>query len=227
MTTSDAHSQKHLQPLQQQALALGDRLPGATPGTLAVDPPRQPASLEIIAYSANEMTDLVGLVLHDVKNLRRNFEVCWVNVVGVDDSATLQAIGKEFGIHQLVLEDIQHTNQRPKSEVHGEVLFMVVPMPDDDGQLEQMSILLGKDFVLTFNERPGDCFQVIRRRLQFEHLRLRQSLADYLGYTLVDAIVDRFAPLLDDVHEAIDELDDVHEAIDELEDRILHRARPE
>ncbi len=148
--------------------------------------------------------------------------VTWIDVAGVGDAGVLQEIGEIFGLHGLALEDVINVHQRPKIEEYPEHTFIVMQMSeiDDDFIPEQFSIFLGKDYVLSFQEKPGDCFDVIRTRLNQENSRIRHEGADYLAYALIDAVTDSYFPILERYGEAIETLED--EILDIPDIRCIH-----
>jgi len=127
--------------------------------------------------------------------------VMWVNVSGVHKVDVLEAFGKQFGLHPLLLEDIANTDQRPKLDDYETCLFLVVKMltMDDQGNLlvEQVSFVLGRNYVLSFQENGTDVFRPVRDRLRGGKGRLRQHGSDYLLYALVDAVVDEYFAVLE------------------------------
>ena len=140
--------------------------------------------------------------------------VSWINVDGLHDINLIEKIGKHFGLHPLVLEDIVNAGQRPKLEDYDDYLYLVLRMLQYDGEThevvsEQVSIILGKNFVLTFQERPGDVFESVRERIRAGKGRVRSSGADYLAYSLVDAIVDSYYGILEQVGDRVENLEEV------------------
>jgi magnesium transporter len=128
--------------------------------------------------------------------------VTWINVDGVHDAALLESLGDAFGLHRLVMEDIMNTDQRPKLEDYGDYLYIVLKMLalGESGGIvtEQLSIVLGRTFVLTFQEGiEGDVFPLLRDHLRAGKGRLRKMKADYLAYALLDAVVDKYFVILE------------------------------
>ncbi|HEY7532772.1 MAG TPA: magnesium/cobalt transporter CorA [Nitrospiraceae bacterium] len=136
--------------------------------------------------------------------------VTWINVGGVHKMDILEAFGKQFSLHPLLLEDIANTEQRPKLDDYETYFFLVVKMLSltDRQQIvaEQVSLVLGRNFVLSFQENGSDVFQPVRERLKGGKGRLRQSGSDYLLYALVDAIVDQYFAVLEVLGERIEAL---------------------
>lgn len=137
--------------------------------------------------------------------------VVWVDVVGLGDEAMLRAIAEVFRLHPLALEDIVHVHQRAKVDTFDEQLFCVLRIPDTSREqlTEQFSLVIGKFYVVTFQERPGDSFELIRASLRSEHSLTRHGLAaDYLAYRLIDAAIDAYFPVLERIGDELDRLDD-------------------
>ncbi len=139
--------------------------------------------------------------------------VTWINVDGLHEVEVVEKMGNAFGIHPLVLEDILHTGQRPKMEDFGDYLFIVLKMLYHDKEVdeiigEQVSLILGPSYVISFQERQGDVFDQIRERIRNGKGRIRKVGADYLAYTLVDGIVDHYFVILEEFGEKIESLED-------------------
>ncbi len=153
--------------------------------------------------------------------------VSWLAVTGLHDVPVLEELGKVFGIHPLVLEDILNTDQRPKVECFDDYLFLVARIPHapaDDSErieLEQVSIIVGAGFLITFQERPGDVFTSVRDRLQNGRVRLRNSGPDYLAHSLLDAIVDRYFLVLDLLAVRMDRIEEM--VLDQSDRAVSHR----
>jgi magnesium transporter len=139
--------------------------------------------------------------------------VTWINVDGLHEVDIIEKIGAYFGIHPLVLEDILHTAQRPKTEDSGDYIFVVVKMLFYNGEkgeivAEQMSMILGPNYVISFQERQGDVFDPIRERIRNGKGRIRKAGADYLAYVLIDAIVDHYFVILENLGERIESIEE-------------------
>lgn len=135
-------------------------------------------------------------------------KVVWVNVEGVHDVDLIRALGDKHAFHPLVLEDIVNTVQRPKVEDYGDYLFIVLRMlrPTEDGGFgsEQLSIILGSDYLFTFQEGiEGDAFDTVRNRIRSGKGKIRGMGTDYLAYALIDAIVDGYFTVLEGFGERI------------------------
>jgi magnesium transporter len=140
--------------------------------------------------------------------------VTWVDVGGVHKIEVLESFGKLFGLHPLLLEDIANTDQRPKLDDYGSYGYVVVKMLYEgerhgDIVVEQVSLVYGDNFLLSFQENGGDVFQAVKDRLRSGKGRLRHAGSDYLLYALIDSIVDRYFGVLETVGERIEALQDL------------------
>jgi magnesium transporter len=133
----------------------------------------------------------------------------WINISGLSDLKIVEAIGNHFDIHPLVMEDILNTTQRPKFEEFSDHFFIVMKMlyfdeNEKEVQIEQVSILAGRGLVITFQEKEGDVFNSIRERIRGGYGRIRKMGADYLAYTLIDAVVDNYFTILENIGERME-----------------------
>jgi magnesium transporter len=177
---------------------------------LMVDPEAPRSQLHVFAYGPEQLTDRPLADVSEIPSLRATNPVTWVNVDGLGDEAVLRGLGEMFELHRLALEDVVNVHQRPKVERYGEVYFVVIRMPRGATPLEteQVSLFLGKEFVLTFQEAVGDCLDPVRQRLRQGGPRLRQGGPDYLAYALIDALVDAYFPLLEHYAEILEHLEE-------------------
>jgi magnesium transporter len=139
--------------------------------------------------------------------------VSWINVDGIHQVDIVEKLGKHFGLHPLVMEDIVHTTQRPKMEDYDSYIYVVLKMlwfngDDADVKAEQVSIILGDNFVLSFQEIEGDTFNFVRERIRNSKGRIRQMGADYLAYALLDSIVDNYFIIIERFGEIIEDLEE-------------------
>ncbi len=140
--------------------------------------------------------------------------ITWINVNGVHDAAVLETIGERFGLHRLVIEDLMNVVQRPKVEDFGDYLFIVLKKLSFDEQTgavvpEQVSLIVGQNYLLSFQEGVrDDVFPLIRDRLHAARGRIRKGGADYLAYSLIDALVDGYFVSLEKLGDRIDLLEE-------------------
>lgn len=183
-------------------------LPGTSPGTLVPDPDLPRPVVRVIAYDAEHLEEAQLATPAEIQPYLGKSKTVWIDVDGLGHAPTLAELGTIFKIHALALEDVVNTHQRPKMESYGGLMFVVARMvAAPDGETEQVSLFLGPGFVISFNERERDCFDPVRRRLRERLGRVRERGADYLLYTLLDAIVDSYFPRLDTLGELLEALE--------------------
>ncbi len=184
--------------------------PGAPPGLLISDPEAPHPQLKIFGYGPDGYDEREIKDPAEIAAFRTRWPVTWLDVQGLGDAAIIERVGQVFGLHSLWLEDVLNAHQRPKVENYGDVRFLVVRTleGEDEPETDQMSIFLGPAFVVTFQERPGDCFEPLRTRIRHGKGRVRTSGPDYLAYSLLDAVVDNYFPVLERLGERIDALED-------------------
>jgi magnesium transporter len=176
---------------------------GKPPGTLAAPAGAKASELHVITYDADEVAESQSL---DAP--RRS--VTWIDVVGLGSLELIEQIGRDFKLHALALEDALQSGQRAKVESYTDSLFIVTRIArevDDKLDIEQVAMFLGKDFVITFQERAGDCFDPVRERIRAGTGRIRKQGASYLAYALLDAAVDAMFPLLEAYDERLEVFD--------------------
>jgi len=158
--------------------------------------------------------------------------VTWINIDGLHQVEILEKLGECYGFHPLVLEDILNTDQRPKVEDYGEYIYIVLKMLDQSNKsneilTEQISLILGPSFVISFQEREGDVFDPIRERIRNGKGRIRKMGPDYLAYALLDSIVDNYFVIMEKLGEKIEFLEEevVKQPIPETLQTIHHLKR--
>ncbi len=170
-------------------------------------------TIEVIDYTESDLTEQHVVNVEECFPFKESSTVTWINITGIHDTDVVEQIGKHFDMHPLILEDIVNTGQRPKIEdagVHIVVVLKMLYKGDEDGELtaEQVSIVFGKNWVITFQEKPQDVFELVRQRIRRTVPRVRFMTADYLAYALIDAVVDHYFVMLEDVGERIEALED-------------------
>jgi len=139
-------------------------------------------------------------------------KVCWVNITGLHETGKIESVGRLFNIHPLAVEDILNINHSPKYESYSDYIFVIAKMIDLKNKkinIEQVSFILAKNILITFQEDEQDVFNVIRERIKNNIGRIRSIGADYLLYRLLDAIVDNYYAVLENIEDKIDEVDDM------------------
>ncbi len=196
---------------------------GMAPGSLIHLGERktEQAAISLIEYGPGEILEHRFTSLADAQTYSPRLPVLWLNVHGLHEPEVMAEIGRRFSLHPLVLEDILNTDQRPKCDDYGDYLFIVARLFEvgaEGGQIgsDQVSIILGANFVLSFQERPSGRFDPVRERLRLDRGQIRKLGADYLAYSLIDTVVDRYFTILENIGERTEELEDI----------MLERPRP-
>ncbi len=187
---------------------------GAAPGTLVHVGEKSEAAprIHVIDYNQDNLEQRDYPDAASCLPLRDTDTISWINVEGLHQVEVIETLGQGFGLHPLVLEDILNTDQRPKVEIYDNYIFIVVKMllydTEHEGvRTEQVSFVLGKNFVISFQECHGDVFDGVRERLR-NGRRIRFLGSDYLAYALVDAIVDSYFFILEKISDEIEQLED-------------------
>ncbi len=203
--------------------------PGSAPGTLVHTGPRKVETVRIrtMDYDAGSFREEEPAEVRDTFRLRDTDTVSWINVDGLHDVELIREVGEHFGLHPLVQEDIVHVGQRPKAEEYDDCVYLVLHMLGYDEatrsvQDEQISLVLGDGYVLSFQERAGDVFEPVRERLRSGKGRLRTRGADYLAYALMDAVVDGYYSVLERIGDRMEELD--MEVVEDPDESTLQRV---
>ena len=187
---------------------------GLPPGTLVHIGKKRSEKIRIrlINYDESSFFDKETEAAEEYCAARASTGITWVNVDGIHQTELFQKIGDCFGLHPLVLEDIMNTDQRPKMEDFGDYVYIVMKMLSINGQgeiaAEQVSLILGKNFVLSFREQKSDMFEPIVERIKSGKGFIRKAGADYLAYALLDAVVDHYFVVLEKREEEIDALEE-------------------
>ncbi len=199
---------------------------GLPPGTLVYtgDKNAEPVQIHLIDYDETKVEEKPLDSTQQILALQQTDSNSWTNLDGIHDVELIEQIGQQFKLHALVLEDIVHIGQRPKMEDYDTYLYIVLKMLQYDEQKqavesEQVSMILGPHYLITFQERPGDVFETVRQRIRSGKGRVRKMGCDYLAYSLIDAIVDNYFHILETFSERIERLEDV--LLDDPTDAVL------
>ena len=197
---------------------------GLPPGTpiYTGEKKEEEVRISIIDYSEDQFQEMEIDTIEDCFPFKESPSVTWINIDGIHRVDLIERIGSHFDLHPLVLEDIVNPHQRPKMEDFGEYIYLVFKMLQYDEQensikIEQVSIILGKNFVLSFQEMRGDIFEPIRERIRGGKGRIRRMQSDYLAYALMDTVVDNYYTILENLGDRIEE----------IEGKVVTEAKPE
>ncbi|MCX5963143.1 MAG: magnesium/cobalt transporter CorA [Cyanobacteria bacterium] len=193
---------------------------GSIPGTLNIRPESAPPEIDILDYVSDSCEDRTGVTPLEIKVYLEHSSITWIDLKGLGHEETLRQVGEVFQLHPLLLEDIVNVPQRPKVQDSAKQLLIIARMVVLTGTLdenslhsafitEQVSFVVGSNYVLTVQEEPDyDCFEIVRSRLRDGRGTIRKKGADYLMYALLDSIVDGFFPVLEAYGEALELLED-------------------
>jgi len=200
---------------------------GLPPGTLVRIGKKysEETKITVIDYDINSFQETVINDIEDVFSYKDSSTITWINISGLENISIIEKIGKFFNIHPLVLEDILNTNQRPKVDDFDDYLYIVMKMVyfNEDGidiTLEQVSIILGENFVISFQEVEKDVFDPVRERIRKNKGRIRKVKSDYLAYSLMDAMLDNYFFILEKIGEYVEDISE--ELLKNPEKKTLH-----
>ena len=184
---------------------------GATPGTLMIAKESPKPKIRVVRYTVEECFDEVVDSVEAVAAELEKPGVVWIDVQGMGDEKVIRKLGELFSIHVLALEAIVNVPQRPKTEAFDKHQLYISRMVSLDEQIqlrvEQVSILFGKNYVLSFQEFSGDVLDPVRKRIRSKKTVMRKSGADYLAYAIIDTIIDGYYPVLEQYGEYLEELE--------------------
>lgn len=187
---------------------------GSAPGTLMHigDKKKDKVNLSLIDYDAEKLQEKSLKKIEQAFPLKDLPTTTWINVEGLHDMALIEAMGKHFEIHPLTLEDIVNTGQRPKMENFESYVYIVLKMlsfneKENLVSSEQVSLVVGRHFLISFQEMAGDVFEPVRERIRKGRGRIRKGGSDYLAYALVDAVVDHYFLILEKLSAQIERLE--------------------
>jgi magnesium transporter len=202
--------------MTKHALKKRSKKAGLPPGTL-IHIGEQKADVMkamVLDYDEQSCAETLLTNVAECMLLRGKPTVTWLDIEGVHDIQALEKIGQCFGLHPLVMEDILNTDQRPKFEDYGDYLYIVLRMltiGSESGEInsEQVSLILGENFVLSIQEGTrGDVFEPVRTRIRSSKGAIRKLGADYLAYSLIDAVVDNYFIILEKIGERVELLEE-------------------
>jgi len=167
----------------------------------------------VIHYDKNEVNEKEDCSLEECLDVKGQSGVSWINISGIHDPAIIESFGKYFDLHPLVQSDTMNTELRPKFVNHDDYLQIILKIPHFNNtrhelELEQISLIVGKNFLLSFQETEGDIFEPIRKRIREKIGKIRTWNSDYLVYALTDTIVDHFYVIMEDMDTQTDTLEE-------------------
>jgi magnesium transporter len=198
--------------------------PGARPDTMAIASDAPAPHIEWFRYSPDGLEEREVTDVSVLREAAGSDKIDWVHVEGFGDEARLRELADLFGIHPLALADIVNVPQRAKFDDYGDHQLIILHMArsvDHEVELQQLSLVLARGWVLTFEEHAGDVFDPVRTRLRTEGSGIRRMGADFLAYALIDAVVDGYFPVTDSLSDLLEELEEA--AIGDPEPHTLAR----
>ena len=186
---------------------------GSRPGTLVIDKDAPLPRIHVMHLSPSEVIEEDVTDPEVLRTSHGDGTVTWVDIQGFGDEKLIRQIGEVFSLHPLAIEDIVNVPQRPKAEPYEEQLLIIVRMVRLDGPseivIEQVSIVLGRNYVLTFQEKYGDVLDPVRRRIRTGKGRpIRNEGSDYVAYAIFDTIVDGYYPVLEEIGNYLEKLEE-------------------
>lgn len=204
---------------------------GLPPGSLVFlgDQKADEQNISYFRYNNAQVEEKQVSTIEECFQLTEGNDITWINIEGLHKVKTIEKIGKHYNIHPLILEDILNTEQRSKVEVLDKCILIIFKMIMSNGypgdiDIEQVSMIVGQNYVITFQEKKGDQFDPVRRRLLTEGSKLRGQGADFLFYALIDVVVDGYYETLESMSDYIEKLEDeVFYSVDD--EAIMHIQR--
>jgi len=187
---------------------------GLPPGTLihVGEKKTEEVKITVIEYNEEHFDQRQLSAIEECFSYKNTKTITWINIDGIHNVENIQKLGDCFGLHPLVMEDILHTDQRPKMEDHDDYFYIVLKMllnqKTPEFMTEQVSLILGPNFVISFQETEGDVFNHVRTRLATAKSRIRKMGADFLAYSLIDAIVDSYFIVLEKTGERLEDIEE-------------------
>ena len=200
---------------------------------------KQKLFIESFDYNKEQCTEKTLNTVQESFEYKLTDSITWINLNGLNHVGEIEKLGEHYDLHPLVLEDIVNISQRPKIDAYDNYLFVVLKMLYYDANekivSEQVSFVLGKNYVLSFQESEGDVFNSVRNRIRHAKGRVRSMQADYLLYVLIDAVVDHYFSVIETLGDKIEDFetaifsgevdDDISQKIQNLKREILRVRR--
>ena len=187
---------------------------GLPPGTMVYvgEKKVEKVKISVIDYDKDNFQKRELVSVEEAFPFKETPTVTWLNIDGLHEVEVLEKIGKHYDIHPLIMEDILNTQQRPKIEIFDDYIFAVMKVitQDEEGNhsIEQLSLFLGENYVITFQESEGDIFDPVRERIEKSKGRIRKYGPDYLAYAIMDIVIDHYFLILEKFGETVEFLED-------------------
>jgi magnesium transporter len=197
-----------------KAIKLRAKKAGLPPGILIPSEETRTGKIHVSVfdYDANQLVEKQDTTIHECLKFLDSEAITWINICGIDDIQTIELVGRRFGLHPLLLEDIMSSGQRSKLDDYKDNIYIVVKMlnynENQQVEDEQVSLVLGKNFLISFLESKTNVFAPIYERLRPANSRIRQRGADFLCYTLIDCLVDNYFLILEKIDGKLENLEE-------------------
>lgn len=186
---------------------------GLSPGTLihVGEKKTDAANLSVIRYNKTDVQRFENISVEDLTDPSNKY-ITWYHLNGLHDVRLIELLGNRFAIHSLILEDIVNTEQRPKIEDHGDYVFIVLKMlyydnSSQEVKPEQVALIIGNNYLISFHENENNFFNPVRERINSGKGRIRTMGSDYVTYALMDAIVDNYFTILENLGDEIERIE--------------------
>lgn len=184
---------------------------GSAPGKICIDSKGSKPRIYVIDYGPDHISELDIYDLDGLAEYADRNSVTWIDVQGLGDADVLKRIAQIFSIHPLAFEDLVNVPSRPKADQYDEHLLYITNLVSISEakrlKVEQLGIVIGRNFVITFHEKMGDILTPVRDRIRIQQTRLRKSANDYLAYAIIDAVIDRYYPALETLGDHLENLE--------------------
>jgi len=183
---------------------------GLAPGTIEAHPESAKPQIRMMAYGPDGFEERTLQHLGEMVPFAEKWPSLWIHVEGLGDEGVIQQLGERFALHKLALEDVISRNQQPKLEPYDDHLFLValVAVPGDQLDLGQVNIFVGQNFILTLQERKLDWHESVRKRIREGRTRIRKLGTNYLSFALLDSMVDRYFPVIEEYGDRLTSLEE-------------------
>jgi len=184
-------------------LKLHSKARGTKPGSLILigDKKAEKVTIRVMQYTRTELKEAEVKTIEEALGMINENEFTWINIFGLHDTGMISTIGTELSIGELVLEDMLNTDHRPRFQHQDDFLFIIAKLltfNKDSSEIEsdQLSIIAGKNYLITLQEKPGKHFEAVRERIRKSKDRIRIIYSDYLAYALLDCMVDTYLDIM-------------------------------
>lgn len=202
--------------------------PGTAPGSMIVDPNANPTVVRVMAFGGVEFLEREIKDISEIRSIMVAYRSVWIDVIGLGSQQKLAELAQLLQLHALAMEDVVNVHQRAKVDDFDHSVFVVARMVDGEDalQTEQLSFFLTKQVLLSFQERPGDCWEPLRQRIRTHRGKVCDSGIDYLLYSLLDAVIDSYFPVMERLSEQVETIEaEIIDGLNPSQMRKIHHLR--